>query len=60
MNSDVVQLNSNGAFESSIKDNPRLDYHKFRLELISYAISQCNEFTGPTGLLLAWWVFSAP
>ena len=50
MNS-VVQ---NGAFETSIKENPRL---KFRLEYISYASSQCNEITGPTGLLA--WVFSA-
>jgi hypothetical protein len=34
-----------------------LNYHKFRLELISYASSQCNEITGPTGLLA--WTFSA-
>ena len=53
MNS-VVQ---NGAFETSIKENPRLNYNKFRLEYISYASSQCNEITGPTGLLA--WVFSA-
>ena len=50
----AVQFNSNGAFETSIKENPRLNYHKFRLELISYASSQCNEITGPTGFLLAW------
>ena len=56
MNS-TVQFNSNGAFESSIKENPRLNYHKFRLELISYASSQCNDITGPTGRLT--WTFSA-
>ena len=56
MNS-AVQFNSNGAFETSIKENPRLNYHKFRLELISYASSQCNEITGPTCLLA--WTFSA-
>jgi hypothetical protein len=56
MNS-TVQFNSNGAFETSIKENPRLNYHKFRLELISYASSQCNEITGPTCLLA--WTFSA-
>jgi hypothetical protein len=56
MNS-AVQINSNGSFEISIKENPRLNYHKFRLELISYASSQCNEITGPTGLLA--WTFSA-
>jgi hypothetical protein len=50
----AVQFNSNGAFETSIKENLRLNYHKFRLELISYASSQCNEITGPTGFLLAW------
>ena len=44
-------------FETSIKENPRLNYNKFRLEYISYASSQCNEITGPTGLLA--WVFSA-
>jgi len=52
--SSVVQ---NGAFENSIKEHPRLNYHKFRLEYISYASSQCNEITGPTGLLA--WIFSA-
>ena len=52
--SSVVQ---NGAFENSIKEHPRLNYHKFRLEYISYASSQCNEITGPTGLLA--WSFSA-
>jgi hypothetical protein len=53
MNS-VVQ---NEAFETSIKEKPRFNYNKFRLEYISYASSQCNEITGPTGLLA--WVFSA-
>jgi len=50
MNS-AVQVNSNGAFETSIKENPRLNYHKFRREVISYVSSQCCEITGQTGCL---------
>ena len=51
MNS-AVQFYSNGAFETSIKENPRLNYHKFRLELISYA--QRMEVYRPKLKTISW------
>ena len=42
------------AFQHSLKTaNPRLAFHKHKLEAITYASTQCTEITGPTGLM-AW------
>ena len=41
------------AFKTDLKTNPRLMYQKYRAEVISWASNQCNEITGPSGLL-AW------
>jgi hypothetical protein len=42
------------AFQHTLKTaNPRLAFHKHKLEAITYASTQCTEITGPTGLL-AW------
>jgi hypothetical protein len=48
----AVNENS-GAFKTDLKTNPRLMYQKYRAEVISWASNQCNEITGPCGLL-AW------
>ena len=50
--SKAVNENS-GAFRTDLKTNPRLTYQKYRGEVISWASNQCNEITGPSGLL-AW------
>ena len=47
--SKAVNENS-GAFKTNLKTNPRASY---RAEVISWASNQCNEITGPSGLL-AW------
>ena len=47
--SKAVNENS-GAFRTNLKTNPRLMYQKYR---VSCASNQCNEITGPSGLL-AW------
>ena len=42
------------SFVHSLKTaNPRISFHKYQLEVITYASTQCTEITGPTGLL-AW------
>ena len=42
-----------GLFKTDLKTNPLLMYQKYRAEVISWASNQCNEITGPSGLL-AW------
>ena len=50
--SKAVNENS-GAFKTDLKTNSRLICQKYRAEVISWASNQCNEITGPSGLL-AW------
>ncbi len=49
----MPQILNSGAFKKDLKTNPRLMYQKYRAEVISWASNQCNEITGPSGLL-AW------